>query len=283
MKLRYGIVGAVLILGLAAGGIATAIGGGETGSDGPSNTATPSEGFVGLTLPEATARAETEGRPWRIARQDDQVFVNTDDLVPGRVTFEIDDGTVTSAVIEEPSTDSPDDADTATQGESFVGLTVSEATARAEDEGRPWRIARQDDEAFALTDDLRPGRVTFEIDDGTVTSAVIEQPNTDSPDDAIAEDPARASLIAAAVKRLLTVDNGFDGVVVFDDIRVARVIGSDPGRPLQSLDLELIAEASVRARCGAFCRQRRHRDRSPLRGIAGRRSRCHRGPYPPAR
>ena len=169
MKLRYGIVGAVLILGLAAGGIANAIGGGEAGSDGPSDAATPSEGFVGSTL--------------------------------------------------------------------------SKATARADDEGRPWRIGRQDDEWLVLTDDLVPRRVTFEIDDGTVTGAIIEQPNTDSPDDAIAEDPARAGLIAAAVKRLLTVDNGFDGAVVFADIRVARVIGSDPGQPLQGLDLELIAEA----------------------------------------
>ncbi len=167
MKHRYGVAGAVLILALAVGGIATAIGGGEAGSDGPT--------------------------------------------------------------------------DTATQSESFVGLTIPEATARAEDEGRPWRIGRQDDESFVLTDDLFPGRVTFEIDDGTVTVAVIEQPHTDSPGDAIAEDPARAGLIAAAVKRLLTVDNGFGGVDVFDDIRVAAVIGSDPGQPLQGLDLELIS------------------------------------------
>ncbi len=167
MKLRYGIAGAVLILGLAAGGIAAAVGDGATGSDGPT--------------------------------------------------------------------------DTPTQSENFVGLTVSAATARAEDEGRPWRIGRQDDESFALTDDLVPGRVTFEIDDGIVTSAIIEQPNTDSPGDAIAEDPARAGLIAASVKRLLTVDNGFGGVDVFDDIRVAAVIGSDPGQALRDLDLELIA------------------------------------------
>ena len=170
MKLRYGIAGAVvLILGLAAGGIATAIGDGEAGSDGPS--------------------------------------------------------------------------DTPTQSDSFVRLTVSEATARAKDEGWPWRIGRQDDQVFVLIDDLVPGRVTFEIDDGTVTSAIIERPNTDSPNDAIAEDPARAGLIAAAVKRLLTVDNGFGGVDVFDDVRVAAVIGSDPTHPLQGLDLELITAA----------------------------------------
>ena len=143
---------------------------------------------------------------------------------------------------EEPSGPSDGPTDTPTQSESFVGLTISEAAARAEDEGRPWRIGRQDDQSFVLTDDLVPGRVTFEIDDGTVTSAIIEQPNTDSPGDVIAEDSARAGLIAAAVKRLLTVDNGFGGVDVFDDIRVAAVIGSDPGQPLEGLDLDFIDE-----------------------------------------
>jgi hypothetical protein len=169
MKLRYGVAGAVLILGLAAGGIATAIGDGEAGSDGPANTAP--------------------------------------------------------------------------QTETFLGLTLAEATALAEDAGIPWRLGRQDGEALALTDDLVPGRVTFAIDDGTVTSAEIEQSDTESPGDVTAEDPARADLIAAAIKRLLTVDNGFGGVDVFDDIRIATVIGSDPSQPLQALDLELIAAA----------------------------------------
>ena len=139
--------------------------------------------------------------------------------------------------------DSPGDGPTGTStgSDNFVGLSVEDAVARAEDEGRPWRIARQDDERFALTDDLVAGRVTFEVDAGTITSSVIEQPNTDSPTDAIVEDPARADLIAAAVKRLLTLDNGFGGADVFDDIRVASVIGNDPGSPLQGLDLELIA------------------------------------------
>ena len=139
--------------------------------------------------------------------------------------------------------DSPGDGPTgaSTGSDSFVGLSVEDAVARAEDEGRPWRIARQDDERFALTDNLVAGRVTFEVDAGTITSSVIEQPNTDSPTDAIVEDPARADLIAAAVKRLLTLDNGFGGADVFDDIRVASVIGNDPGSPLQGLDLELIA------------------------------------------
>lgn len=167
MRLRYGIAGAVLILTLAVGGIATAMAGGEGSDDGLSDT-------VG-------------------------------------------------------------------HGQPFVGLTISDATALADDEGRTWRIGRQDDEGFALTDDLVPGRVTFEIDDGTVTSATIESPSVPSADDAIVEDPSRADLIAIAVKRLLTVDNGFGGVDVFDDIRLADVVGANPDQPLQDLDLELIA------------------------------------------
>lgn len=167
MKLRYGLVGAILILGLAIGGIATAFGDGSADSGGPN--------------------------------------------------------------------------DTPTQGQGFVGMKISAATDLADDEDRPWRIGRQDDESFALTDDLVPGRVTFEIDDGIVTAASIEQPNMPS-DDVISEDPARADLIAAALKRLLTEDNSFGGIDVFDDIRVVTVIGADAGQPLKGLDLELIAD-----------------------------------------
>ncbi len=146
-------------------------------------------------------------------------------------------GIATAIAADGAGSDGPSD----TQSESFVGLNADDASALAEDEGRPWRISRQDDETFVLTDDLVPRRVTFEIDDGIVTRASIEQPNTSSTDDAIAEDPARASLIADAVRRLLTVDNGFGGVDVFDDLRIAAVIGADPDRPLHGLELEMIA------------------------------------------
>ncbi len=132
-------------------------------------------------------------------------------------------------------------ADSATQQERFVGLTLDEAAVLAETEGRVWRIAREDDTDFALTADLDPGRVTFEIDDGIVTSAQIERPSAGPPGgNTVVEDPARAELIAAAVLRLVTVDNSFGGADVFDDIRVARTVGSD-GSPLAPLDLELVS------------------------------------------
>ena len=57
--------------------------------------------------------------------------------------------------------------------ESFVGLKKQAAIAKAENEGRVWRIGREDDEQFALTQDYIESRVTFEIDDGTVTKATF--------------------------------------------------------------------------------------------------------------
>lgn len=55
----------------------------------------------------------------------------------------------------------------------YVGLDKDEAIARAESEGRLWRIGREDDELFALTNDFVADRVTFEIDDGKVTTATF--------------------------------------------------------------------------------------------------------------
>lgn len=56
---------------------------------------------------------------------------------------------------------------------AYVGLTEAAAVAKAEDEGRPWRIGREDDEEFLLTQDLVENRVTFELDGGVVTKATL--------------------------------------------------------------------------------------------------------------
>ncbi len=53
--------------------------------------------YVGLTKKAAIAKAEAAGRPWRIAREDGESFLLTQDYNPNRVNFEIDKGTVTSA------------------------------------------------------------------------------------------------------------------------------------------------------------------------------------------
>ncbi|MGI9614377.1 MAG: hypothetical protein ACR2QO_15810 [Acidimicrobiales bacterium] len=55
---------------------------------------------------------------------------------------------------------------------AFVGLALGDAQAKANGEGRPWRIGRLDDESYALTADYNPERVTFDVDGGVVTKAV---------------------------------------------------------------------------------------------------------------
>ena len=57
--------------------------------------------------------------------------------------------------------------------DDFVGLSEADAEALADQNMIPWRIGRIDGEFFALTEDYNPGRLTFEIDDGVVTSAVL--------------------------------------------------------------------------------------------------------------
>jgi hypothetical protein len=55
----------------------------------------------------------------------------------------------------------------------YVGLTKSAAIAKAKSQGRPWRIGREDGEVFPGTLDYNPERVTFEIDNGKVTTATF--------------------------------------------------------------------------------------------------------------
>lgn len=146
---------------------------------------------------------------------------------------------VAVAAGDDEETTGPEDSGSGNEG--FVGLVVDDAATLAESQDRQWRIRRDDDMQFVLTDDLIPGRVTFEVDDGIVTVAEIELPNTDPPGAPVVEDTAVAELIASGLFRLLTVDNSFGGADVFTDIRVARSIGFT-GNALAPLELELIAD-----------------------------------------
>ena len=137
-------------------------------------------------------------------------------------------------------TDGTDTSAESVEEQAFLGRTLDEAIALAVEPDRLWRVSRQDATDFAVTADLMPGRVTFEVDAGVVTAAEIETPNTDPPNPVPPEDPARARLIAAGMLQLLTDDNTFGGEDVFDDIRIANHLGSD-GTALAPLDLELAA------------------------------------------
>jgi hypothetical protein len=135
------------------------------------------------------------------------------------------------------------EADDSVDAGDFVGLDTEAAAVLAERNGRPWRVARDDDQHFALTDDLVTGRVTFEIDAGVVTAAEIEGANLAPPDSVAYGTERLARLETAAIVRLVTVDQGFGtGNAPFDLVQVGTAIGGDTARPVDALALELIAD-----------------------------------------
>ena len=71
----------------------------------------------------------------------------------------------------QPQSDEPRLVTPELSTDDFVGLPQAEAEAIANENLIPWRIGAVDGEFFALTEDFNPGRLTFEINDGVVTSA----------------------------------------------------------------------------------------------------------------
>jgi hypothetical protein len=53
----------------------------------------------------------------------------------------------------------------------FVSLSKQAAIAKAEAEGRPWRISSENGESFPATLDYNPDRVNFDINQNRVTAA----------------------------------------------------------------------------------------------------------------
>ena len=57
--------------------------------------------------------------------------------------------------------------------QAYVGLTKKDAIAKAEADGRKWRITRENATEYAVTFDYDPERLNFEIDNGKVTKATF--------------------------------------------------------------------------------------------------------------
>jgi len=56
----------------------------------------------------------------------------------------------------------------------YVGMTVPQAQAQAEVRKTPFRVVMADGEAFAVTEDYRPGRINATVENGVVTSYSVE-------------------------------------------------------------------------------------------------------------
>ncbi|MBM3659450.1 MAG: hypothetical protein FJW95_08080 [Actinobacteria bacterium] len=103
MRLRPGVLVVAAAVTVGTVGL-TACGGGDDrprgssrGSGTTETTATGAGAYVGLSKRAAIAKADASDTPWRITREDDESFMVTQDYVPERLNFEIDDGTVTTA------------------------------------------------------------------------------------------------------------------------------------------------------------------------------------------
>jgi hypothetical protein len=51
----------------------------------------------------------------------------------------------------------------------YIGLSVEEAEAKAEADGRPSRVVEEDGESLPVTMDFNEMRLNFTVEDGTVT------------------------------------------------------------------------------------------------------------------
>jgi hypothetical protein len=83
-----------------------------------------------------------------------------------------DSGSSVSARDNTPEATTTTTMATSTEAD-FVGLTKKAAIAKAEAEGRPWRIASEDGESFPATLDYNPNRVSFDVTNGMVTKATF--------------------------------------------------------------------------------------------------------------
>jgi hypothetical protein len=141
----------------------------------PENIEGVSEDYIGMTVIEAQAKAETEGVPFRVVIEDGQPKPITKDLREGRINATVVNGVVTEytvesvkAVVDEISVSASSSVDT------IIGMTTAEAEAYSADQNVPFRVVMRDDESLPVTMDLRPGRINAVVEAGVVVSYTIE-------------------------------------------------------------------------------------------------------------
>ncbi|MBK9180090.1 MAG: hypothetical protein IPM45_11100 [Acidimicrobiales bacterium] len=85
-----------------------------------------------------------------------------------------DSGTATTSGADASTTTTPSPSTTTpAELEGYIGLTVEEAGALADEEGRPWRVVEEDGEPLPATMDLIENRVNLVVQDGTVVGASL--------------------------------------------------------------------------------------------------------------
>ncbi len=169
---------AVLVVALLAAACSSA-GASDEPSDptiAPADQEHSSASFVGLAVDRAGARADEQGRRWRVIRLDGHDQAITLDFVTDRLNFTVETGVVTDAATD---TELSEGGDRSSDG--FVRLRVEKAGHRADLQGRTWRIVMLDGEPQAVTADYQPNRLNFTVEGGMVTAAATDAEMATSP------------------------------------------------------------------------------------------------------
>jgi hypothetical protein len=150
----------------------------------------------------------------RIARRGDEQFALTMDLVPGRLSVELDEDDDGDHVVTAVSVETEDGSEVVTVERLLENAASYLGTPEAGLDPA-WRIGRRGDESFALTEDFVVGRFTVELDDDgsgafVVTAVTVELPGG-------AQTVTEETLLADAAALIGTVEADLP-----DDARVGR-------------------------------------------------------------
>jgi hypothetical protein len=166
----------------------------------------------------------------RIARRGDEQLPLTADLVPGRLTVELDTDEAGQFVVTGVSIETEDGSELMTVDRLLADAAAILGTPEAGLDPA-WRVGRRGDETFALTEDFVVGRFTVELDDDgsgayLITAVTVEVPGG-------AETVSEATLLEDAAALIGTAEadlpedarigrRGDELLPVTTDIRIGR-------------------------------------------------------------
>jgi len=214
------MVVAMALLAAACGGDAADTPGG------PLTTADPAEGrssgsFIGLSLADAGVRAGQQDRQWRVIEEDGVIHGVTDDYSEDRLNFTVENGKVVAAatdaemINDEPSGIEPGEQNR--ESASFAGLSVEEAAAKANEQGRAWRIIREDGVDLVVTDDYSEDRLNFSVEDGMVVAATTDAEMAGAPGPSSCQGSVPVTADSEVIGHVDLNDDGRDELFVLID------------------------------------------------------------------
>jgi len=131
--------------------------------------------YVGLTETEAEVLASSNDVPFRVVERDGETLPTTRDFRPGRINAVVESEVVTSYTIEGMEIENGGNTNIEEGAhDEIIGMTEIEAEAYALANNVSFRIGARDGVPLAVTMDLRPGRITAEIESGLVTGYTVE-------------------------------------------------------------------------------------------------------------